>query len=171
MIKLTKMAVAVFLLTVVLAVAGCSGDSDGGQGTVPGSPAPDFQLESLDGPAISLSDLRGRPVLLNFWATWCGPCRLEIPFLKEVSRDESWRAQGLVILAVNLGEPAADVREFVEFYGLTFPVLLDSQGQIGMLYNAASIPTTYFVDKDGIIRNIKRGAFTQRSDIDRFLKS
>jgi len=74
-----------------------------------------------------------------------------------------------VILAVNLGEPATKVREFVEFYGLTFPVLLDSQGKVGMLYNARYIPTTYFVDNDGIIRHIKTGAFTKRSDIDRVL--
>lgn len=168
MVRLIKMAVAFFLLIVVLAMAGCSGDSGGGV-PVSGNPAPDFQLQSLDGETISLSELRGRPVLLNFWATWCGPCRHEMPFLQEVSEDELWRGQGLVILAVNLNEPATKVREFVEFYGLTFPVLLDSQGQVGMLYNAQYIPMTYFVDNGGIIRNIKRGAFTNRSDIDRFL--
>lgn len=168
MVRLIKMAVAIFLLIVVFTVAGCPGDS--GEGVpVPGKAAPDFQLENLDGETVSLGELRGRPVLLNFWASWCGPCRLEMPFLQEVSEDELWRGQGLVILAVNVHEPATRVREFVEFYGLTFPVLLDYKGEVGLLYNAAVLPMTYIIDKDGIIRDIKRGAFTSRSAIDRIL--
>jgi len=169
MARLIKMAAALFLLIVVLTMAGCSGDSNGGQVPVLGSPAPDFQLENLDGQTVVLSELRGRPVLLNFWASWCGPCRLEMPFLQEVSEDEMWRGQGLVILAVNLREPASVAREFMEDNGLSFTVLLDSQGEVGMLYNTQYIPMTYFVDNDGIIRNIKRGAFRNSSDINRIL--
>ena len=74
-----------------------------------------------------------------------------------------------MVLAVNLNEPVERVQEFVDFFGLTFPVLVDSQGETGILYNAAALPTTYFVDNDGIIGGIKRGAFTERSQIDRFI--
>ncbi len=169
MARVIKVVVALFLLMVVLAAAGCSGGSDGGQAPALGRAAPDFQLQNLDGQAISLGELRGRPVIINFWATWCGPCRYEMTFLQEVSEGELWRGQGLVILAVNLGEPASVAREFMEDNGLSFTVLLDSQGEVGMLYNTQYIPMTYFVDKDGIIRNIKRGAFRDSSEIDRFL--
>ena len=169
MARVIGIVVAIFLLVVMLAAGGCSGGTDTRQVPAPGKTAPDFQLQSLDGQAISLSELRGRPVLINFWATWCGPCRIEMPFLQEVSEDREWAERGLVILAVNLGEPASTVRKFMESNRLSFTVLLDSEGKVEMLYNAAVIPITYFIDNDGIIRGIKRGAFMERSDIDRFL--
>ncbi len=168
MARVTKIVLALFLIIVMLAVAGCSKSPSGGV-PVPGKTAPDFQLESLDGASISLDGLRGRPVLLNFWATWCGPCRHEMPFLQEVSQDEEWKKRGLVILAVNLGETAPAVRKFMEVNRLSFTVLLDSEGKVGVMYNAQYIPTTYFIDNDGIIRNVKTGAFTRKSDIDRVL--
>jgi peroxiredoxin len=152
------------MLGAVLAMAGCSGT---GQALAEGGIAPDFTLRSLDGKDVSLADFRGRPVLLNFWATWCGPCRQEILFLQEVSEDSEWKARGLMVLAVNLGESAATVRGFVNDNGLTFTVLLDSSDEAGAQYNARYIPTTYFIDKDGIIRYIKIGAFATKSDIDR----
>ncbi len=162
-----------FLLIVMLAAAGCSGESgDGqapGQAPVPGKTAPDFQLESLDGESISLDGLRGKPVLLNFWATWCGPCRHEMPFLQEVFEDEEWTKRGLVILAVNLGETAPAVRKFMEANRLSFTVLLDTEGRVGTLYNTAAIPTTFFIDNGGIIRDMQRGAFIERPHIDQFL--
>ena len=68
-----------------------------------GNLVPDFQLQGLDGENVSLSSLRGKPIMLNFWATWCGPCRMEMPYIQEVFDDEEWREQGLVILAVNIG--------------------------------------------------------------------
>ena len=157
------------LLAVIIVIAGCGGDNGDEQGIAPGSEAPDFQLQSLDGQKVSLSELRGRPVVLNFWASWCGPCRMEMPVFQEVYTDEMWRAGGLVILAVNLGESPELVQEFVDFYGLTFPILLDPRSRVGMIYNAAALPTTYFIDNDGIIRSIKRGAFTNRQDMDRLI--
>jgi len=157
-----------FLLMVMLA-AGCSGGSGGRQAPVPGKTAPDFQLKSLEGETISIGEQRGRPVLLNFWATWCGPCRHEMPFLQEVFEDGEWQKRGLVILTVNLGEAAPSVRQFMEAYGLSFTVLLDKEGKVGALYNTAAIPTTFFIDNGGIIRGMQRGAFVERPDIDRFL--
>lgn len=169
MARVIKVVVALSLLMVVLAAAGCSGGSGVKQAPAVGRAAPDFQLESLDGQAISLAELRGRPVIINFWATWCGPCRTEMPALQEIYEDRDWEERGLVILAVNLGESASAVRKFMEANGLSFTVLLDSEGRTGMLYNAQYIPTTYFVDNDGIIRHIKMGAFRERSEIDRSL--
>lgn len=173
MLRTMKTAAVLLLLAVILVVAGCSQTPSGGvpapSSPVPGGPAPGFQLQSLDGQTISLSDLRGSPVLLNFWATWCGPCRLEMPFLQEVYEDQEWAARGLVMLAVNLQEPGETVRKFVEENGFTFTVLLDTGGEVGNLYNISGIPTTYFIDNDGIIKNVKMGAFIGKSDIDRIL--
>ena len=164
-----KIAAVLSLLTVIIIMAGCGGGSGDGQGVTPGSEAPDFQLQDPDGQTVSLSEFRGRPVILNFWASWCGPCRMEMPVFQEVYTDEMWRAGGLVILAVNLGESPELVQEFAEYYGLTFPILLDPRSRIGMIYNAANLPTTYFIDNDGIIRSIKRGAFTNRQAVDRLI--
>lgn len=169
MARIIKAAVVLILLAVVQVAAGCSGDNGGGQAPAPNRLAPDFQLQSLDGETISLGDLRGSPVLLNFWATWCGPCRLEMPFLQEVFEDQEWAARGLVMLAVNLQEPGETVRKFMEENRLSFTVLLDTTGEVGRQYNISGIPTTYFIDNDGIIKNVKMGAFTQKSDVDRML--
>jgi peroxiredoxin len=167
--RVISIAAAILLLTFVSVMAGCGGGNGNEQGITPGSEAPDFQLRDLDGRTVALSEFRGRPVVLNFWASWCGPCQMEMPVFQEVFTDEMWKAGGLVILAVNLGESPELVQEFVEYYGLTFPVLLDSSAEVGMMYNAAVLPTTYFIDNDGIIRSIKRGAFTTRQDLDRLI--
>jgi len=167
MVKIIKIALALMvMLAAGLAVAGCQEDDSLGDIPAPGRPAPDFQLQDLDGQTVSLAGLRGRPFLINFWATWCGPCRMEMPFLQQVYEDPKWSEQGLVILAVNLGEPAATVEGFMEENGLSFTVLLDTSREVGRAYNAALIPTTYFVDKDGIIQDIKIGVFRSKADID-----
>jgi peroxiredoxin len=169
MARVIKIVVAMAILAAVLASASCSASAGLEQVPAPGRPAPDFELQSLDGQTISLRDLRGRPVLLNFWATWCGPCRIEMPLLQEVSEDPEWSEEGLVMLAVNLGETPSLVREFVGKNNLTFTILLDTSGKVGTLYNVAAIPMTYFIDEDGIIRETKIGAFVKRADIERGL--
>jgi peroxiredoxin len=149
-----------------MAAAGCSSDEVSQEVPMPGSPAPDFQLQSLDGQTITLSGLRGKPVLINFWATWCGPCRIEMPFLQGVSEDPDWLEQELVILAVNLGESPGTVRQFMEANNLDFTVLIDAEHKVSEWYNAALVPTTYFIDKDGIIKDIKVGPFINKADVD-----
>jgi len=109
----------------------------------------DFELQDLSGATRRLSDFRGKVVFLNFWATWCGPCRFEMPSMEKLYR--RLKDEGLEILAVNLQEDRSSVEQFVDEYGLSFPVLLDTTGRIGATYGARSIPTTYIVDREGFV--------------------
>jgi peroxiredoxin len=118
-----------------------------------GNKAPDFQLKTLDGADVKLSDLRGKKVILNFWATWCPPCKAEIPHMQNfyVSSDKS----KVEILAINLTtseKNPGNVNEFVKERNVTFPVLLDQDGDIGVRYQAITIPTSYLIDSQGIVR-------------------
>ena len=146
-------------------MGGCTGGTS--QNPWRGKPAPDFQLNTLDGQSVSLSDLKGKPVLLNFWATWCGPCRIEMPFLQQIY--DEWRGRGLVLLAINIGENPSQIAEFMQSQGLSFPVLLDSDGEIAQKYNIQYIPSTFFIDKDGIIQDMKVGAFQSKAEIESIL--
>ena len=107
----------------------------------------DFELLDLSGKKVSLSSFKGQVVLLNFWATWCPPCRAEMPSMERLYR--KFKDKGLVILAVNLHEQAKAVRRFVAAQKLSFPVLLDSDGRVGAIYGAQSIPLSYLVGRDG----------------------
>jgi peroxiredoxin len=120
-----------------------------------GHSAPDFTLQTLDGAPLSLSDLRGKGVVLNFWATWCPPCRAEMPELQMAH--EAYSPGGLVVLGVNQAEDRATVQAFLEERNLTFPVALDSQYEVSQLYQVNSLPTTFFIDRDGVIREIVIG--------------
>ena len=120
-----------------------------------GFAAPDFTLETLDGPAMTLSDLRGQVVLINFWTTWCPPCRAEMPAIQEVY--DQYRDQGFTVLAVDLMESDAQVMDFVEEMELTFPILMDRDEGVSERYRIKSIPTTYFVDRSGVIQDIVIG--------------
>jgi peroxiredoxin len=117
--------------------------------------APDFNLPSLSGQNLSLSDLRGKPVLINFWATWCYPCLAEMPLLEESYQKHS--ADNLVVIGINEGDRLADVETFVQKENLSFPILLDYDFEIGDHYQLSGYPTSIFVDKDGIIRAIYLG--------------
>jgi cytochrome c biogenesis protein CcmG/thiol:disulfide interchange protein DsbE len=177
--------IAVIMLVGALAAAGCGpAESPAPGGTdstitlknnpdarpVVGSPAPDFVLESTAGQAISLGSLAGRPVLLNFWATWCGPCKEEIPYLQDLSRDRDWLDRGLEVVAVDIQEGRQEVQEFMKEFGMTYRVLLDGSGEVAGLYNIRGIPTTVFIDKVGIIRYIKIGTFTGKQEIESILE-
>ncbi len=112
-------------------------------------PAVDFQLPNLSGVDVKLSDYRGQVVFLNFWATWCGPCRSEMPSMEKVYNE--LKNEGFVILAVDLAEDNKTVQSFVDELGITFPVVLDQSGEVGGAYDARSIPTTYIIGRDGNI--------------------
>lgn len=133
-------------------------------GAMLGNLAPDFRLPSLTGQEVSLSRLRGQPVIVNFWATWCPPCVYEMPFLQEVN--EKWSAKGLVVLTINVGESPFQVKDFMQRQRLSLPVLLDTSGETAEKYNIRYFPTTFFIDGSGIIRDIRVGAFGDRSAIE-----
>lgn len=128
-------------------------------GPAEGSLAPDFALQDLQGNTIQLSQLRGQVVLINFWATWCGPCRLEMPVIQD--RFERYKDQGFTVLAVNFDEPEDLVKAFGEELSLTFPLLLDPGGEVQQLYRVRGYPTTVMVDRDGMIRAVHIGVMTE----------
>lgn len=121
------------------------------------SPAPNFELLDLNGKLVQLEDYRGQVVMLNFWATWCPPCRLEMPTLN--SRYEAHSTE-FTVLAVNFAEQENVVEEFALELGLSFPVLLDSDGAIQEQYQVRGYPSSVFIDADGIIRIIHIGILT-----------
>lgn len=114
--------------------------------------APDFTLDTLQGEQIKLSNLRGQIVVVNFWTTWCPPCRAETPALQ--SAYEAYQESSVVILGVNLTDQDSlpDVKSFVQDFKLTYPILLDRNGAVGLLYQLNGLPTTFFIDRKGVIR-------------------
>ena len=111
-----------------------------------GSVAPDFELNTLNGETMSLSAYRGHPVLLNFWATWCGPCVLEMPLIENRYQEHS---PELVVLGVNASESTPVVDAFVEELNLSFEILLDTRGRVHEQFRVYAFPTTFVIDKDG----------------------
>ena len=123
----------------------------------PGEPAPNFQLRDMNGQIVSLSDLRGKVVLLNFWATWCGPCRVEMPAMERLYR--TYDRKDFEILAVSTdAQGVAVTRPFQQENKLTFPILHDADFRVGLSYGARTLPMTFMVDRQGIVRQHIFGA-------------
>ena len=129
-----------------------------------GEPAPDFDLETPDGGRIKLADVEGKPVILNFWATWCRPCAVEMPYLQTAHMQHA--DKGLVVIGVNVGEQTSVVQPWLEERSLTFPIALDLNGRVADTYRVYSYPTTYLIDRDGRVINVRRGMFANQFDID-----
>ena len=111
--------------------------------------APDFTLPNAGGKKISLKDYRGKVVFLNFWATWCESCRDEMPSMERLYQE--FKGKGLEIVAVNIKEKPQDAVAFARELKLTYPVLLDSEGEVGLLYGAFGLPATYLIDRKGVV--------------------
>lgn len=126
------------------------------EGLKEGDIPPDFQLETLEGTSVKLSDYKGKKVILNFWASWCPPCKAEMPHMENYYKTKAG-PDNVEILAVNLtsaergGNARKKVENFIEEYGLTFPVPLDESGQVGETFQTFTIPTTYMIDTNGLI--------------------
>jgi peroxiredoxin len=139
-----------------------------------GNLAPEFSLQTPDGQTISLSSLRGRPLVVSYWASWCGPCKNEMQILQGVF--EQYQAQGFTVLAVNAIEQdnLNEVTSLVSALGLTYPIVLDQGDQFADRYNALFLPTSYFVDVYGVIQDISLGdspADEFQARVQRFLES
>lgn len=172
----------VFTFVVVLLLAACSGGEEGPAGApveiemlpagigrgfaeiVPadggssvalskGQPAPGFYLQLEDGSHVSLEALRGRPVMLNFWATWCGPCRAEMPEIVAAAEADD----DLVVLAVNVQEEMAAIEPFAADFGMSMPVVRDVEGNVRNAYGVNGMPTSIFIDRDGNVSSIWAG--------------
>lgn len=164
-----RLLVSMLIMTALIFIPLLNGCSDPQADDTPEFIAPDFKLSTPEGQQLALSDLRGQPVLLNFWATWCGPCRYEMPLFQEIFENDKWVQKGLVILAVNEQESADNVRLFMAQNGLSFTVLLDITGEVGIRYGVRGLPATLFIDKDGIIRSAVMGAFQNINQIEQRL--
>jgi peroxiredoxin len=128
------------------------------------APAPAFELPALDGRVVSSDDLAGRIVVLNFWATWCPPCRAEMAALDQAQA--ALLDRGVIVLGVNQQESQATVSRFAAEQGVSFTLLLDASGEVNQRYRVAALPTTYFIDRGGVIRDIVYGGPMSRALIE-----
>lgn len=130
-----------------------------------GQKAPEFSLPSLKGARTSLASLRGKVVLLDFWAQWCEPCKQELPELQKLAKD--YAAKGVVIVGVNIDKTRDNAQRLVSQLGLSFPILLDPTGAVAGVYDLPKMPTSFVIDKNGTIRYVHEG-FEGSSDVSKF---
>lgn len=169
------------LIMGILAAAGCTPSAQGIT-RQPGPPAPsklppvpeidrlapDFTLTDLDGNSVTLSDFRGKVVFINFWTQWCPSCRAEMPEIEAIYQE--YKSQDVVVIGVDIlvseifkGYDESDVRQFVQQGGYSWAFVLDTTGEVTTNYNVATIPTSFFLDKEGVIRAVTIGAMTKRA--------
>jgi len=120
-----------------------------------GAPAPQFQLNSNNGKPLSLADLKGRIVLVNFWASWCGPCRKEMPLLEQLNRQ--YRTKGVTLMGVNVEPDSAAATDWLKATPVSFPILFDVDSKVSKLYQVEGMPNTVILDRKGNVRYIHRG--------------
>ncbi len=157
--RYSRLPYAFALLGVALVVLMAWVNRDRLQPVIPGTLAPEFAVADLDGDIVRLSDHRGQVVMVSIWATWCGPCRYEMPSMERLYKE--FADEGLEILAVSIdaeagtfdlfGRPGGDIQAFADSLGLTFPLLHDPSGGIQQLYQTTGVPETFLVGRDGII--------------------
>lgn len=144
-----RRAMRVLLGTALAVCAGLSG------GASSSSPAPDFTLRSSEGRNLRLQELRGQVVMVNFWASWCAPCRVEMPHLNRLA--DKYRSSGFTLLGVNVDDDPKNAMAAAAKLGLRFPVLLDGEKKVVKLYEVATMPSTVLIDRDGRVRYVHRG--------------
>jgi len=154
-------------ITLIIAVLTLVGGALSCSSSLLSHKAPDFTLPTMTGAEITLSELEGTPVVLNFWATWCGPCRGELPYFESVAQESEGEIK---IIAIDVGESASKVQEFFDDYEPTMIVALDGNGEVFVNYGQEDnpreyIPITFLVDSEGIVQYIKIGAFTSETEL------
>ena len=162
--RMSKKLIRITLIIAVLALAGVALSCSS---SLLSQEAPDFTLPTMTGANITLSELEGTPVVLNFWATWCGPCRAELPYFEAVAQESEGEIK---VIAINVGESASTVQTFFGDYEPTMIVALDENREVFVNYCQEDnprgyIPITFFVDSEGIIQYIKIGAFQSEAEL------
>jgi peroxiredoxin len=131
--------------------------------------APDFTLQNVNDTIINLNDFRGRPVMLTFWRINCSACQFQMPFTQELF--DKWSSDSLAVLTINVGDRESDVKDYVAGRGITYPVLLDTQRKVTQAYGIVGVPTTYFIDGQGVIKAYQIGAFQDENAMESAIKS
>ncbi|MFQ5536719.1 MAG: TlpA family protein disulfide reductase [Gemmatimonadota bacterium] len=155
---------SLLLSCLVAAGMGACGGERPQEGPRPGAPLPAYAATTLDGDSVALASFRGRPVLLNLWATWCAPCRHETPFLQSLY--EQHRDQGFVIVGVSMdtADQAEAVREFIQEFGVTYPILHDRR-MVGMdTFRVLGLPASFLIDREGILRWMRYGPVSENDE-------
>ena len=146
------MRLAPTLATLALATLG---PALAGAAPPPATPAPDFTLPARDGGTVQLSSLKGQVVMINFWATWCGPCRQEMPLLEQLHA--RYEPLGFTLLGVNVETDSAAATAWLEGVPVTFPILFDTQNAVAERFGVMGMPSSVFVDREGRVRHVHRG--------------
>ena len=139
----------------LLALLACAALAPFAHAAEPSGNAPDFTLKSAGGSNLRLQEQRGRVVMINFWASWCGPCRVEMPHLNRLY--DKYRSAGFQLFGVNIDEDPAKAQALATKLGLQFPVLFDADKRVSKLYDLTTMPSTVLVDRDGRVRHVHRG--------------
>jgi thiol-disulfide isomerase/thioredoxin len=147
--NLWKRICAVTVLSVGVAGAASNGP------LASGNPAPAFDLDSLAGKHVNLADYKGQVVLINFWASWCGPCRKEMPILEQLNK--AYKSKGVQLVGVNVEPNSEDAKKYLQSTPVTFPILLDRASTVSKLYQVQGMPNTVILDRSGKVRYIHRG--------------
>jgi thiol-disulfide isomerase/thioredoxin len=143
--RLLKTIAACGVLAASVSLAG-----DGGSG-----PAADFKLDSRGGRQLGLRDLKGQVVMINFWATWCGPCRQEMPLLEQMYK--KYKPMGFTMVGINVEEDSSGAEGWLKQTPVTFPILFDRENRVSKLYNVSGMPSSVLIDRKGIVRYLHRG--------------
>ena len=161
-----KRALFVFVSIIILLLTSCEREKEGG--TSDRLFAKNFSLSSLNGnKRVELSDFKGKPIVINFWASWCGPCREEMPFL-EKAWDE-YRDKGVIFLGINELDEEKNAKDFLNLFGVSYTNLEDSSGEVANAYSVAALPVTFFIDKEGKIVRMNYGAFLGKTGEKNFI--